>query len=183
MHTHPPRVTYQYHIPAYRADATMNKKILFWEPEPIVSLSQGIKVVPSSIPGSQDVMDANVVGLRDFQITLWSKHGVMARSDLSVTRAVDRIEYAETGAKPEYMDLAAGSRAAGACALGGGRDRHGRVEVRVVQCDSPRGRVPVDGWRSTMSRSMRQIGVPSVGTSAAGGIMCGRRIDLGGRVP
>jgi rhamnulose-1-phosphate aldolase len=58
-------------------------------------------------------MDANVVGLRDFEITLWSKHSVMARSDLSVTRAVDRIEYAETGAKSEYMDLAAGSRAEG----------------------------------------------------------------------
>jgi rhamnulose-1-phosphate aldolase len=37
----------------------------------------------------------------------------MARSDLSVTRAVDRIEYAETGARYEYMDLVAGGRAEG----------------------------------------------------------------------
>jgi rhamnulose-1-phosphate aldolase len=44
---------------------------------------------------------------------LWSKHGVMARSDISVTRAVDRIEYAETGAKYEYLDLVAGGRAEG----------------------------------------------------------------------
>jgi rhamnulose-1-phosphate aldolase len=44
---------------------------------------------------------------------LWGKHGVMARSDISVTRAVDRIEYAETAARYEYMDLAVGGRADG----------------------------------------------------------------------
>jgi rhamnulose-1-phosphate aldolase len=37
----------------------------------------------------------------------------MARSDISVTRAVDRIEYAETAARYEYMDLAVGGRAEG----------------------------------------------------------------------
>jgi rhamnulose-1-phosphate aldolase len=42
---------------------------------------------------------------------LWSKHGVMARSDVSVTRAVDRIEYAETAARYEYMDPSGGGRA------------------------------------------------------------------------
>ena len=37
----------------------------------------------------------------------------MARSDISVTRAADRIEYAETAARYEYMDLLAGRRAEG----------------------------------------------------------------------
>ena len=32
----------------------------------------------------------------------------MARSDVSVKRAADRIEYAETAAKYEYMNLAVG---------------------------------------------------------------------------
>ncbi len=113
VHAQPPHLTYLSHIPAYRSDEAMNHQILRWEPESIVSLSQGIKVLPFFIPGSQEMMDANVEGLRDFEITLWSKHGVMARSDLSVTRAVDRIEYAETGAKYEYMDLAAGRQAEG----------------------------------------------------------------------
>lgn len=113
VHAQPPHLTYLSHIPAYRSDEAMNSRILRWEPESIVSLSQGIKVLPFYVPGSQEMMDANVAGLRDVEITLWSKHGVMARSDLSVTRAVDRIEYAETGAKYEYMDLAAGGRAEG----------------------------------------------------------------------
>lgn len=113
VHAQPPHLTYLSHIPAYRDDAAMNARILRWEPESIVSLSQGIRVLPFFVPGSPEMMDANVEGLRAAEITLWSKHGVMARSDLSVTRAVDRIEYAETGAKYEYMDLAAGGRAEG----------------------------------------------------------------------
>ncbi len=37
----------------------------------------------------------------------------MARSDQSVTKAADRIEYAETAALYEYMDLVNGSTAEG----------------------------------------------------------------------
>jgi rhamnulose-1-phosphate aldolase len=58
-------------------------------------------------------MAANVESLRRHRVVLWSKHGVMARSDRSVTRAADRIEYAETAAAYEYMDIVAGGRAEG----------------------------------------------------------------------
>ena len=113
VHAQPMNLTYLSHIPAYRDTKAMNSRILRWEPESIVSLAQGVCVLDFMIPGSAQLMAANVEGLRDFEIVLWSKHGVMARSDLSVTRAVDRIEYAETGAKYEYMDLLAGGRAEG----------------------------------------------------------------------
>jgi rhamnulose-1-phosphate aldolase len=36
---------------------------------------------------------------------VWAKHGVMTFSDQSVVRAADRIEYAETGAKYECLNL------------------------------------------------------------------------------
>jgi rhamnulose-1-phosphate aldolase len=39
---------------------------------------------------------------------IWAKHGVMARSDISVKRAADRVEYAETAAKYEYLNLCDG---------------------------------------------------------------------------
>ena len=81
-----------------------------WEPETIVQLPQGIGVLPFMLPGSDAMMAANVESLRRHRIDVWSKHGVMARSDISVTRAVDRIEYAEAGARYEYMDLVAGGR-------------------------------------------------------------------------
>ena len=113
VHAQPMHLTYLSHIPAYRDTATFNGRVLRWEPESIVALSEGIGVLPFLVPGSDGMMQANVAGLREFQIVVWSKHGVMARSDLSVTRATDRIEYAETGAKYEYMNLLAGSIAEG----------------------------------------------------------------------
>ena len=108
VHAQPPHLTYLSHIPAYRDDEKMNLSILRWEPESIVALSEGIGVLEFMVPGSAHLMAANVRGLQTYQIVLWSKHGVMARSDLSVTRAVDRIEYAETGAKYEHMNLTTG---------------------------------------------------------------------------
>jgi len=113
VHAQPMHLTYLSHIPAYRSTTAMNSRILRWEPESIVALSAGIGVLDFMLPGSAELMAANVDGLREFEIVLWSKHGVMARSDLSVTRAVDRIEYAETGARYEYMNLVAGGRAEG----------------------------------------------------------------------
>jgi rhamnulose-1-phosphate aldolase len=65
------------------------------------------------VPGSAELMTANVEALRTVEVVLWSKHGVMARSDLSVTRAVDKIEYAETAAHYEYLDLVSGGTAEG----------------------------------------------------------------------
>jgi rhamnulose-1-phosphate aldolase len=53
-------------------------------------------------------MAANVAALREHRIVIWSKHGVMARSDVSVKRAADRVEYAETAAKYEYLNLCDG---------------------------------------------------------------------------
>jgi rhamnulose-1-phosphate aldolase len=87
--------------------------LLRWEPETIVNLPEGIGVLPYRLPGSPALMEANLAGLRAHRIVLWSKHGVMARSDQSVTKAADRIEYAETAARFEYMDLVNGYKAEG----------------------------------------------------------------------
>jgi hypothetical protein len=55
----------------------------------------------------------NGESLRTHRIDVWCKHWVMARSDVPVTRAVDRIEHAEAAARYEPMDLVAGGRAEG----------------------------------------------------------------------
>ena len=78
-----------------------------------MNLPAGVGVLPFMVPGSAALMAANISCLRTHRIVLWGKHGVMARSDISVTRAVDRIEYAETAARYEYMDLAIGGKAEG----------------------------------------------------------------------
>jgi rhamnulose-1-phosphate aldolase len=113
MHAQPPHLVYLSHVPQYLDEAYFNRRLLRWEPETIVNLPEGVGVLPFMVPGSSQLMEANIAGLRTHRVVLWAKHGVMARSDISVTRAADRIEYAETAARYEYMDLLAGQRAEG----------------------------------------------------------------------
>ncbi len=113
IHAQPPHLTYLSHLPAYSDEAFLNQQLLRWEPETIVNLPEGIGVLPYRLPGSPALMEANLAGLRAHRVVLWSKHGVMARSDQSVTKAADRIEYAETAARYEYMDLVNGYKAEG----------------------------------------------------------------------
>ncbi len=113
VHAQPPHLVYLSQISTYRDEERFNRRLLRWEPETIVNLPAGVGVLPFMVPGSRALMEANVESLRSHRIVLWGKHGVMARSDISVTRAVDRIEYAETAARYEYMDLVNGERAEG----------------------------------------------------------------------
>ena len=108
VHAQPPHLVYLSHLAKYQDEAYLNERLLRWEPETIINLPQGIGVLPFMLPGSQRLMAASVACLRDHRIVVWGKHGVMARSNLSATRAVDRIEYAETAARYEYMDLVNG---------------------------------------------------------------------------
>ncbi len=113
VHAQPRHLVYLSHIPAYGSEEEFNRRLLRWEPETIVNLPSGIGVLPFQVPGSEGLMQATVESLRSHRVVLWSKHGVMARSDRSVKRAADRIEYAETAAAYEYMNLVNGERAVG----------------------------------------------------------------------
>lgn len=113
IHAQPVHLTYLSHIPRYQNEETLNKCLLRWQPETIVNLPEGIGFIPFLVPGSQELMAANVHSLREHRIVIWAKHGVMARSDVSVKRAADRVEYAETAAKYEYLNLGVGEIGSG----------------------------------------------------------------------
>ncbi|HRL48262.1 MAG TPA: class II aldolase/adducin family protein [Propioniciclava sp.] len=113
IHAQPPHLTLLSHLPEFQGTTELNRAILRWEPETIVQLPEGVKFLPFMVPGSEELRSNNVAGLRDHQIVLWAKHGVMARSDVSPLGACDKIEYAETGALYEYKNLATGGRAQG----------------------------------------------------------------------
>jgi rhamnulose-1-phosphate aldolase len=108
IHAQPSHLTYLSHIPRYQNEAYLNTHLLRWQPETIINLPEGIGFIPFRIPGSPELMSGNVESLRTHRIVIWAKHGVMARSDVSVKRAADRVEYAETAAKYEYLNLSAG---------------------------------------------------------------------------
>ncbi len=113
IHAQPVHLTYLSHIQRYGDAAYLNTHLLRWQPEAIINLPEGLGFVPFSVPGSPELMDGTLRGLREHRVVLWAKHGVMARSDASVKRASDRVEYAETAARYECLNLANGEQGEG----------------------------------------------------------------------
>lgn len=108
IHAQPVHLTYLSHIPRYQDEQYLNTHLLRWQPETIINLPEGIGFIPFQVPGSDALMAGNVASLRSHRIVVWAKHGAMARSDMSVKRAADRVEYAETAAKYEFFNLSTG---------------------------------------------------------------------------
>ena len=108
IHAQPPYLVQLSHIKEMRNTRDFNRRILRWEPETIVQLPQGIEVLDFMVPGSQELMENNVRALREHVIVLWSKHGIMVRSDVAPLAAVDKVEYAETGAMYEVRNIQSG---------------------------------------------------------------------------
>jgi rhamnulose-1-phosphate aldolase len=110
VHAQPLHLTYLSHIPRYQDQQYLNKRLLGWQPETIMNLPEGMGMIPYCVPGSFDLMVATVQAMRDHKLVIWSNHGVMVRSENSVLEAVDEVEYAETAARYEYLDLCAGEK-------------------------------------------------------------------------
>jgi len=108
IHAQPLHLTYLSHVPRYQDAQFLNTHLLRWQPETIIFLPEGIGVVPFCVPGSPELMAGTIEQIREHRIIIWAKHGVLARSDISVKSALDRLEYAETAAKYEYLNLRAG---------------------------------------------------------------------------
>jgi rhamnulose-1-phosphate aldolase len=113
VHAQPVYLTYLSHVPRYRSEDILSRRLLRWQPEAIVNLPEGIGCVPFLVPGSNELASATAASLRTHRIAVWCKHGIVARSDRSVKRAVDRIEYAETAARYECLNLANGEAGQG----------------------------------------------------------------------
>lgn len=113
IHAQPPYIVALSHINAMRNNEDFNRAILRWEPETIVQIPQGVEVLEYMVPGSSELMESNVRGLSRKIMTIWSRHGIMVRSDESALGAVDKVEYAETGAMYEYLNRTMGSPSEG----------------------------------------------------------------------
>ncbi len=113
IHAQPLHLTYLSHMACYQDERYLNTHLLRWQPEAIYNFPEGIGFIPFFVPGSAELMQRTRDGMRDHRMVLWARHGVMARSDESIKRACDRIEYAETAARYECLNLANGEKAAG----------------------------------------------------------------------
>jgi len=113
VHAQPLHLTYLSHIARYQDETFLNTRLLRWQPETILNLPDGIGFVPFHVPGSAELSAAGAESLRRHRLALWGGHGVMARSELSLMRAADLVEYAETAARYEALNLAAGEPGVG----------------------------------------------------------------------
>jgi rhamnulose-1-phosphate aldolase len=105
VHAQPVHLTFLSHIPRYQDQNYLNTHLLRWQPETIINLPEGMGFISFCIPSSPELMTANVECMQQHRLAIWAKHGVMARSDVSIMRATDLIEYAETAAWYEYLNL------------------------------------------------------------------------------
>jgi rhamnulose-1-phosphate aldolase len=113
VHAQPHHLTYLSHHPEYATADALNRRLFRWEPETIVTFPEGFGLIPFYPPGSAIQMEATVAGCRDYHLIVWQKHGVVARSDTSASRAADLVEYAEMAARYEVLNLRLGSPAFG----------------------------------------------------------------------
>lgn len=113
VHAQPPHLTFLSDIPRYQVTSILNHHLLRWQIELIFQLPEGIGYVPFNVPDSAELLADTLGTLRLHRIVVWAKHGVMARSDISVKRISDRIEYAGAAAHYEYMNLVVGEVSVG----------------------------------------------------------------------
>jgi rhamnulose-1-phosphate aldolase len=113
IHAQPLHLTLLSHQAQYQDEKFLNRRLLRWQPETILNLPEGIGVLPFLLPGSAQLVVETQLSLRERRIVVWARHGVMARADDSVLHAVDLIEYAETAAHYEYLNLISGEPGGG----------------------------------------------------------------------
>jgi rhamnulose-1-phosphate aldolase len=112
-HAQPIHLTYLSHCFEYSEFLTLNQKILRWQPETILTFPEGIGVLPFLIPGSEQLMRASVSALQTHQAVIWQRHGIMTRSDQGLIKTADLVEYAETAARYECINLQCGNLSEG----------------------------------------------------------------------
>ncbi len=113
VHAQPRHLTFLSHLPKYQDERYLNTHLLRWQPETILNFPEGIGVLPFLLPGSVHLMLETMLCLRDHQLVVWSQHGIMARADESLIHALDLVEYAETAAQYEVLNLSTGETSAG----------------------------------------------------------------------
>ena len=113
VHAQPKNLTFLSHHSRYQNEHYFNTRLLRWQPETILNFPDGIGVLPFLLPGSEHLMIESMLCLREHQMVVWSQHGVMARADDSILHALDLIEYAETAAQYEVLNLSTGEGSSG----------------------------------------------------------------------
>lgn len=113
LHAQPAHLTYLSHIPEYQDETFFNQRLFRWQPETILSIPQGIGMLPFIVNGSDEQMNVTARKMLEHPLVMWARHGIVARADESILHALDLVEYAEAAARYEWLNLSTGEKADG----------------------------------------------------------------------
>jgi rhamnulose-1-phosphate aldolase len=91
VHTHPHEVVALSHIKELKDESKLNDILLRMHTETAFFIPKGMGFIPFEVPGSQEMANATLLKLNDYDVVLWEKHGCMAIGD-NVNQAFDRID-------------------------------------------------------------------------------------------
>lgn len=112
VHAQPLRLTFLSHLERYADEAELNRRLLRWQQELIVVFGKGIALLPYLPTASPQLMAATARALLDRRAAVWRKHGVVTHAS-SAAQAGDLVEYLETAARYEVLNMLAGEPNAG----------------------------------------------------------------------
>ncbi len=113
LHAQPKYTTFLSHIPRYQDQKFFTTHLLRWQPETIMNMPEGIGVLSFLLPGSRHLMIETMLSMREHRVVVWSQHGVIARADESLLHALDLVDYVETAANYEVLNLYTGEASSG----------------------------------------------------------------------
>ena len=91
VHTHPIELVAMSHNREMLAKDVLTKILWSMIPETKAFCPLGLGIIPYTLPGSNELADATLKELDDYDVVLWEKHGVFAQG-LDVMDAFDQID-------------------------------------------------------------------------------------------
>lgn len=102
LHTHPIELVAMSHNRKFLGKDVLTKILWSMIPETKAFCPLGLGIVPYQMPGSNELAQATLKELADYDVVLWEKHGVFAKG-LDIMDAFDQVDVLSKSAKI-YID-------------------------------------------------------------------------------
>ncbi|MDE6532730.1 MAG: rhamnulose-1-phosphate aldolase [Muribaculaceae bacterium] len=91
LHTHPIELVAMTHCKKYLEKDVATRLLWSMIPETKAFCPRGLGIIPYQLPGSNELAEATIKELGDYDVTIWEKHGVFA-VDTDIMNAFDQID-------------------------------------------------------------------------------------------
>lgn len=91
LHTHPIELVAMTHSKKYLEKDVATRLLWSMIPETKAFCPRGLGIIPYQLPGSNELAEATIKELGDYDVTIWEKHGVFA-VDTDIMSAFDQVD-------------------------------------------------------------------------------------------